>query len=738
MKVAIITKNPSSIDWNKYFPDIELEELYLSEVVKKKLLVKDITLELDKEDYDFVLTIGAEPTKFYNKKASVVTHQGYLLEGGQLPLANPAFIRLKPEGKRAWETAIENINKYLSGEMKPPRQPKVLGLQNEEEIEEVLKEFIADKCAHFTLDTETDGFYTRKGRLLGISIAKDVDVGYYLDTDFFTEEAEWYLQELLKHKTPILHNAKFDMHFLQHQLGLKFYEFEDTMLMHYLLDENDTHALKDLTIKYGTLGNYDQELDTFKRTYCTKNKIKLSEFSYALIPFEVMYPYAALDAVATLELYNGFHTKIEDNFEWLYSVLKDCIKFLQSIEDNGVPFNKGELVNAQSILDTELFELQNQLYEFDAVRQFEELKGDKFNTNSVNHKRILLFDILNLPVPEKRTDTGAISTDAEVMEGLADFHELPDLILQIAKSKKIKSTYIDKVLLHLDKDGRLRTGFNLTTATSGRLSSSGTLNMQQLPRDRKEVKRCITARDGYRIVSQDLQTAEMYVAAVLSKDTALQKVFSSGGDFHSSVAHMVFKLDCHVSEVKELYPKVRQGAKAVSFGILFGASAKKIAKQAGIPLEEAEDVIKQYFKTFHKLDKWLKTQQKLIRRDGLAYSHFGRKRRLLNVFSDNGGIVGHDVRSGVNFLIQSVASDVNLFAAVELQKWIKANNMKTKIFALVHDSILAEVYEPELDAYIKKMGELTQKDRGVSIKNCPIGLDVEIGDNYAFDEEDND
>lgn len=734
LKIAIITKNPSKTDWNKYFPEVLLDEFSLSDIVKKKLLVKDITLTKEEvEGYEFTITVGAEPTKWFNKKASVTLHQGYLLDNGQLAIANPAFIKLKPEGLAAWEKAIDNINKYLKGEIKPPRIAKTYGIQNEEGIEVILQEFLDSDITHFALDTETAALYTRKGRLIGISIAKDINTGYYLDTDYFSEKAEELLQELVTSKIPVLHNAKFDFHFLTHQLGIKFGNFEDTMLMHYLLDENGGHSLKPLTIKYGTLGDYDRELDDFKREYCRKNKVKLSDFTYDLIPFDIMKMYAGLDAVATLELFNKFNTTISEYFEWIYEELKECLVFLKDMECNGVPFDIEALKATQIILDDEIFDLGEELYKFPEIIQFENQSGVKFNVNSVVHKRTLLFDILNLPVPDKKTDTGEISTDAEVMTELAEIHDIPALISKIAKSKKIKSTYVDKILLHIDRDGRLRTGFNLTIATSGRLSSSGTLNMQQLPRDRKEVKRCIKAKVGYKIVSQDLATAEMYIAAVLSKDKALQRVFSSGGDFHSSIAHTVFKLDCAVEDVKKLFPKVRQGAKAVSFGILFGAGAETVAEQANIPLYEAEFAISEYFKTFPQLNKWLKAQQKAIRTSGKAYSHFGRKRRLNNVFSESKSIIGHDVRSGVNFLIQSVASDVNLFAATELNQWLKDNNMKTKIFALVHDSILAEVYEPEIKDYVVKMAELTQKNRGVSIRDFPIGIDVEIGETYAFD-----
>ncbi len=131
----------------------------------------------------------------------------------------------------------------------------------------------------------------------------------------------------------------------------------------------------------------------------------------------------------------------------------------------------------------------------------------------------------------KKTGTGSESTDAEVLEQLSEFHEIPKLILDIRKKSKIKNTYLDKIIPQLDRDSRLRTGFNIHSTTSGRLSSSGKLNMQQLPRDNPAVKGCIKARVGYKIVSMDLKTAEVYVAAVLSKDNALMEIFRVGGDY---------------------------------------------------------------------------------------------------------------------------------------------------------------------------------------------------------------
>ena len=141
-----------------------------------------------------------------------------------------------------------------------------------------------------------------------------------------------------------------------------------------------------------------------------------------------------------------------------------------------------------------------------------------------------------------------------MLKELSTQSPIPALILDIRQKSKIKNTYLDKIIPQLDRDSRLRTGFNLHGTTSGRLSSSGKLNMQQLPRDNPTVKGCIKASEGHKIVAMDLTTAEVYVAAVLAKDTALMDVFKSGGNFHSTIAHRVFRLPCKVEEVVDLYP----------------------------------------------------------------------------------------------------------------------------------------------------------------------------------------
>ena len=514
------------------------------------------------------------------------------------------------------------------------------------------------------------------------------------------------------------------------------------MLLHYVLDERPgNHGLKGLALTYTEYGDYEEPLYEFIKEYCSKHGILKSDFSWDLIPFDMMVEYAAIDSCVTFMLYDKFKRAVKANpklNEVYNNILIPGMRFLTKVQDNGVPFDKDRLTFSQRIMETRLEKATTELYEFPEIAQFEEMQGAKFNPNSVQQLRKLLFDFIGLKPTGIKTGQGADSTNAEVLEILSEQHPVPALIMRIRKDSKIKNTYLDKIFPQLDRDNRLRTNFNLHSTTSGRLSSSGKLNMQQLPRDESAVKGCIKARDGYKIVSMDLVTAEVYIAAVLSGDTELMEVFRQGGNFHSTMAKRVFKLACAVEDVATLFPLQRQAAKAVTFGILYGAKANKISAQVTkdsgkyFSKAEAQEVIDEYFKTFKQLKKWLKKAEDDILTQGFTYSHFGRKRRLRNIKSDNAGLVAHEVRSGINFLIQSPSSDINLLGAIEMQKLIDQKGMDAKIFALVHDSVLAEVRVDYVDEYCELLDACIKIDRGLTIPNCPIGTDFEVGDDYSF------
>ena len=743
--VALIETKPSRTNFSQEFDRaFEFDQFQLcSDPSIKKVLKRDCDIEIDTDEYEWVILVGSDALKYFTKINSVTEYSGKKVEKKFLPVINPAMLAFKPEARRTWEDSKANIIGYIRGEIEDAVIDSSIawGIQDTEKANEFIRSAIDYPCDYIALDSETTGLYPRDGHMLGISLSYNGTSGAYIDTNCFDDTTEKLLQELFDKKAVIFHNAKFDMAFFEYHFNFKFSKFEDTMLLHYLIDENPgTHGLKQLAMRFTPYGDYEKPMYDWIDQYRKENGILKGDFQWGWIPFDVMQTYAAMDAVVTFMVYEKF-VKIKQNKKlcWVYdNILIPGTRFLTDTQDNGVPFDKKRLYIAQNIMQDDIDNAIAALYKDERIRKFEQFQGKEFNPNSTLQLRKLMFDFLHLTPTGKKTGTGAHSTDAEVLTELATQSPVPKLILDIRQKSKIKNTYLDKIIPQLDRDSRLRTGFNLHGTTSGRLSSSGKLNMQQLPRDNPAVKGCIKAAAGSKIVAMDLTTAEVYVAAKLAKDEALMEVFRSGGNFHSTIAHTVFKLPCAVEDVAELYSDRRQAAKAVTFGIMYGAGPKKISEQvtkdsgAFFSPEEAKEVIDDYFKTFHKLKSWIETNQKFIEQNGFTYSYFGRKRRLPNVASEDKGIKSHSIRSGLNFLVQSTASDINLLGAIDMNAFIKSQKMKSKIFALVHDSILAEVPEDEIDFYCENLKRFIQMDRGVSISGAPVGCDFEIGDDYSM------
>jgi len=742
--IALIDKAPNRTNYHNHFKDsFEFDHYHLCSEFKKKVLKRDVDIEIDLDLYDWIILVGSEALQFFTRERSITEHSGRLIDDKFLPVINPAMLSFKPEARRIWDDSLRNIIGYIDGSLKPIEYSteKFKGIENKEEALEYINNAINSDSEYISCDTETTGLFPRDGYILGISLAYEEDSGVYILTDIIDDEVEEQLQKLFWNKKVIFHNAKFDLAMLEYHFNFEFPRVEDTMLLHYLLNENPgTHGLKQLAMKHTKYGDYEKPLTEYIEQYCRRNRVLKSQFNWGMIPFDIMQVYSAMDAVVTFILFHVFKEAIAKNpkLEKVYDdILIPGVFFLKDMQDIGVPFDRKRLELAQNLMTEDIEEAINGLYNFPEVKIFEKGQGKEFNPNSTVQLRSLLFDYIGLKPTGKKTGTGANSTDAEVLQKLGMQHEIPKLILNIRQKSKIKNTYLDKIIPQLDRDSRLRTNFNLHTTTSGRLSSSGKLNMQQIPRDNPIIKGCIKAKDDNKIVSMDLTTAEVYVAAALSDDKNLQQIFRTGGNFHNSIAKLVFKLPCKINDVTKYYPVERQAAKAVTFGIMYGAGAHKISDQVTkdsgtyFSIQEAQEVINDYFYQFKDLKKWLELCREFIEANAFIYSTFGRKRRLLNVRSSDKGIASHEIRSGINFLVQSVASDINLSGAIDMHNYIKRHNLKSKIFALVHDSVLAEVPEHEIDHYCKKLKEFMQKDRGVYISGCPITCEFEIAEDYS-------
>jgi DNA polymerase I-like protein with 3'-5' exonuclease and polymerase domains len=759
MKVAIIQKCPSNVNFNKQFRLTDSTVFNLSSEKVSRLLKKDVDLAIGEdykpEEYDYTILVGSEALKMFTKATAVTDYSGKIAPSKDeyadhkfIATISPAMLSFKPENKPVFDQTVVNIHRILSGKDIVPEGGDYQFFTESSEIREYFATILDNPELNVIgLDSETSALACRDGYMLGISVSHKLHQGVYIDADAMDDTCCKLLQRIVDRKRTVFHNAKFDMHFFKYHLGTFFEgrDVQDTMIIHYLLDERQgTHGLKSLTMKYGTLGDYDRELDEFKKSYCKTHSIKQEDFSYDLIPWDIIKLYAAKDTDATLALYYKFYPILEANPKLLdcyYNLMLPALHFLTKMEDRGIPISKDRLELARELLVLELEDLCAELYTYKEVKDIEAELGKVFNPNSTQQLRKLLFDYIGLPPTGKLTATGAISTDAEVLTELANKHPIPKLILDIRQKTKLKNTYIDKLLPVIDRDKRVRTGFNLTSTTSGRLSSSGKFNMQQLPRDNPIIKGCVKAPEGYRIVAADLTTAEIYYAAVLSNDKNMQQVFinmvrdpKKYPDFHSNIAHMVFNLKCEPAEVKHKFPALRQAAKAISFGILYGSGPKKVAEAvneafidagqvASCDATQAKDYIETYFAKFPMLKRWIDGCHATIKAEGFIYNHFGRKRRLHNVNSKDRGIASGEIRSGFNAIIQSVSSDHLLMGAIEADVEILEKKLDVEIFALVHDSVVALVKEDQVEEYLEILIRHIQKDRGCSIPGVPIGVE---------------
>lgn len=568
-RIALIEKCPSRNKWKDYF-EFEFEQFSLCSKQLPKVLVKDVDIEINTDEYDFIILVGSEACKYF-AKVSVTNAAGTLVDGKYLPIMNPAVLIFKPEGKPDFQRTCKKIHEFVAGSVTDASKTGDFeGITDTTEAIKFFEEVLAQPICPVAWDTETTSLYPRDGYILGVSMSYKLKHGRYISTDCLDDTCVDLLQAIADKHITVFHNLKFDKKWIEYHLGIKFTanHSHDTMVEHYVLDESEgTHGLKGLAIKYTNYGAYDQALDDYKEEYCKSHGIKKEDFTYDLIPWDVIKVYAAIDTAATLELHYKFYPIIcaHPQLNRVYhDLMIPSTIFLTGMEEVGIPLSTERLLAAQAYLNQKIAAAKEKLYTFEEVRLFEQIQGKIFNPNSVPQLRALLFDYIGLTPTGKLTGTGAISTDAEVMEELMEEHPIPSVLLEMRKLTKIRNTYIDKIIPAMDADCRVRTNFNNTFTSSGRLSSSGKFNAQQIPRDDPIIKGCIQAPEGWSITQQDLTTAEVYYAAVLSGDRKLQDVFKLGGDLHSTIAKMVFMMDCPVDDVKKLYPLKRQAAKAIN------------------------------------------------------------------------------------------------------------------------------------------------------------------------------
>ena len=386
------------------------------------------------------------------------------------------------------------------------------------------------------------------------------------------------------------------------------------------------------------------------------------------------------------------------------------------MEHVGIRVNTDVLDDISSGLQEKLDAIESDIFE---------MVEKEFNINSRQQLAEVLFDELDLPVVSK-TPTGKRSTKESVMEELSTEHEVPGLVLDWRSTYKIKSTYLDALgeLVH-PETGRIHTSFNQTRTSTGRLSSSDP-NLQNIPirtEMGREIRRAFVPRDGWTLMAADYAQIELRILASMSGDEAMQNTFREGGDIHTDAAARVYGLD-----PDEVTADQRRKAKEVNYGIPYGISPWGLAQRLRMPVDEAQDLIKQYRQSYPGVSQLLNELVDEARENGYAQTLLGRRRYLPDIDASNSNQRSAAERVAVNMPIQGTQADMIKIAMNRIHDRLRNEDWAAEMLLQVHDELVFELPPDELDE-VRTLVEEEMRD-ALPLDDVPVVVDIDTGENW--------
>ncbi|MBR6614292.1 MAG: DNA polymerase I [Clostridia bacterium] len=424
---------------------------------------------------------------------------------------------------------------------------------------------------------------------------------------------------------------------------------------------------------------------------------------------EVLFAYINVIVKTEAKLKETLH---EMGLDYLYNEVEmPLVETLANIEANGMYVDKVKLKEFGEYIEKNISELTAKIYE---------LAGEEFNINSPMQLGKILFEKLEIEYPKKTKSN--YSTDKEILETVQDKHEIVPLVLEYRTLAKLKSTYIDSLIDVIDRDSRIHTTFMQTVTATGRLSSVEP-NLQNIPVRTdlgSRIRECFVAeKEGYKIVDADYSQIELRVLADMSGDPTMINAYTNGDDIHSITASQVFNVP-----LEEVTKELRSKAKAVNFGIVYGISDFGLAKNINVSRWEAKEYIENYFRHYSSVEKYMKSLIESGLETGYATTKYGRKRKVLELKSANYNTRMFGERVAMNMPIQGTAADIMKIAMNNLYKRFKELNLEAKIIMQVHDELLVEAKDSEVEIVKNTMKEVMES----AVKlNLPLEADVNVG-----------
>ncbi|HEZ7982666.1 DNA polymerase I [Neisseria meningitidis] len=617
------------------------------------------------------------------------------------------------------------LNAEVPSEKQPELAPTPEKLDYQAVTTEAQLAALLDKLSQadtIGIDTETTSLDAMNASLVGISIAFQAGEAIYIPVGHSLTAApeQIDLQDVLGRLKPHLENPalkkigqnlKYDQHvFANYGIALNGIA-GDAMLASYIIESHLGHGLDELSERWLGLETITYE------SLCGKGA---KQISFADVAIGQATEYAAQDADFALRLEAHLRAQMDAKQLEMYEKMElPVAQVLFEMERNGVQIDRAELARQSAELGAELMKLEQEAYA---------AAGQPFNLNSPKQLQEILFDKMGIPTKGlKKTAKGGISTNEAVLEQLAPDYPLPKIILQNRSLAKLKSTYTDKLPEMISpKDGRVHTTYAQAVAITGRLASNNP-NLQNIPirtAEGRRVRRAFTAPQGSVIVSADYSQIELRIMAHLSGDKTLIAAFQNGEDVHRRTAAEVFG-----TAPENVSPEQRRYAKTINFGLIYGMGQYGLAKSLGIDNLSAKNFIDRYFARYPGVAEYMQRTKEQAAAQGFVETLFGRRLYLPDIRNKNANARAGAERAAINAPMQGTASDLIKRAMIDVSRWLVSDDLKSKLIMQVHDELVLEVVETELDFVKEKLPQIMAKVGG-GLLDVPLVAEVGVGENW--------
>jgi DNA polymerase-1 len=581
----------------------------------------------------------------------------------------------------------------------------------------------AQQEATLCFDLETTGLNAFDSRIVGIAIfSPSLGSGYApLAHQGLTNSEQLPMEETLslikplwedEQLTKLGHNLKYDRHILlNHGITLAGI-CDDTMLESYIVNATASrHNMDDLAHHY--LGHTTTSFEEI----AGKGKAQLN---FADIALDVAAPYACEDVAVTYALHQHFQQCLSQtpHLKSLYEAIeRPLMPIIGDMERTGVKIDTTALMEQSAVMADDISHLELRAHN---------LAGQVFNLGSSSQLASILFDKMGLPVL-KKTPGGKPSTNEEVLEQLAETYELPAVVLEYRSLSKLKSTYLDALPNHLQRQtGRIHSSFHQAVTATGRLSSSDP-NLQNIPirhEAGRRIRKAFIAENGHQLLAADYSQIELRLMAHLSQDATLLNAFAHHIDVHTATAAEVF--DTPLAQVTK---EQRRAAKAVNFGLIYGMSAFGLAKQLGVERKIAQHYIDTYFARYPGVAAYMAQAKETAKAQGYVETIFHRRLYLPDINAKNAAVRAYAERTAINAPLQGSAADLIKLAMIRVNEWLQSHCPQAKLIMQVHDELVLEVADADCDRVAIALKEAMEQAAQLSVP-----LVVEVGQGMNWDE----